>query len=119
MANFEQAVQVSFGLASFIMIYLGLNYGDMSIFNSERKYPVVKIFFVGLGLGMLLLMMNSSYNIAANNNTTVYTNNVVNSVMLGSEVMTWTLYLFLIFGFLMLIFAVLADVRDLVKRRKK
>jgi len=116
---FDSAVQVSFAMASFILIYLGLNYGDTDIFGATRRYPIMKILFVGLGLGMILLMMNSSYQIAINNNTTAYTNNIVDITSTGAEVMTWALYGFLIIGFLILIITILADLKDLVNKRKE
>ena len=118
MANYEQAVQISFGLAAFILIYLGLNYGDTSIFGTERRYPFTKLLFVGMGLGMILLMMNSAYQIAMANNTTTYTNNIVQITSSGSAVITWALYGFIIIGFLILIITVLADVKELWDRRK-
>ena len=117
--NFDAAIQISFGLASFILIYLGLNYGDTDVFGRTRRYPIMKILFVGLGLGMILLMMNSSYQIAMNNNTTTYTNNIVDITTTGGVVMVWALYAFLIFGFLILIVTLLADLKDLVNKRRE
>jgi len=115
----DATVIFGMGLSSFILAYIGLNIDERAnIFGDERRFPVLKILFIGLAIFLILLTLGSTYQIALANNTTNMTSSVVEYTDNATSLVTWLGYFMIAYFFIYILYGAARGLYDEYQGRK-
>ena len=119
---YDTALVCGYAMFSFLLIYIGLNFGDTSLFSDEKKYPIFKFLFIGFAIMLMVMGMQTGVEIAITNNASVgsvSSQDVVDIAESGSMLMNWIIYIFIALAVIILAVTVLNDLVGLRAKKKK
>lgn len=97
---FEAAVMMGFSIASFILIYFGIQLGK----SANTFYKVSQILFLSFGLYMILLMLTVGRTIASDNSASA---GIIDTMDVGIVIFTYLSLIFIVVAVINLIYNVL------------